>query len=160
MLNQNQENMYNALLRRVEPQREPITVNVNNPPKVEPINVTPKIEPPKQKPSILNRINSAIKKSVEHGPILQEEKESPRLIVDDQGNPLLKSIKKQTEYKPNALLNSMETQTEYQPNELLNNMETQTEMPILSYGNVYQEQSSKLIIQITNKYFFLIFQVM
>ena len=34
MLNQNQEHISNALLRRIEPipQREPINVNVNNPP--------------------------------------------------------------------------------------------------------------------------------
>jgi len=43
LLNQNKENMHNALLRRVEPQREPINVHVNNPPidvNNPPINIT------------------------------------------------------------------------------------------------------------------------
>ena len=84
MLNQNQEHMRNELLRRVEPQREPINVNVHNPP----ININ---NPP------INITNN--------NPLLNN-------IAEPEPNELLNSIETQTEYQPNALLNSMETQTD------------------------------------------------
>jgi len=148
MLNKNQENIHNALLRRVEPQREPINVTVNPSPinvHAPPINVTP---------APINIYNNKHANNVPVSNIeTQTEPAKPKsTVLNSIGTYLNNALLRAVEPEQNStLLNSMETQTEYQPNALANSMETQTEMPILSYGDVFNEQPS--IFNNTNRTF-------
>ena len=53
--------------------------------------LTPTPQPPSLVSSVLTGVNNAIKKSVEHGPILRAHTPPPRLYVDEEGQPFLKN---------------------------------------------------------------------